>query len=527
MSGHGAIRRRGMMVVTSATVLAMATACGTSSSSSSSSKPIIVGTQQSLTSLDPAGTWSTGDWAVIRGVNQNLLTLPPNSSNPSPDAAKKCGWDGGSKLVYTCTLRSGLTFSNGHPLTATDVVYSVNRMVKINDVNGPAALLDTMKTATAPNASTVRFTLKSADATFPLKLTTVAASIVDHKVYPAGKLLPNKKIVGSGPYRMTSLSASQVRLAVNKDYVGPDKVQNSGVTLKIYKSDVESVAALRKKQIDVAAEVGPEDVVKLRAADGKKDSPKLYSAPQATSQSLVFDGSDPVSANIAVRHAVAYLLDRKKITNGLMHNTAEALYSTIPQGLAGHGTAFSDRYGDGGSTAKAAKALSYAHVKTPVKLVLAYPAGRPQAKLNANEIVRQLNSSGLFAVTTKTDEWQAYQQNRAAHKYQVSMNGWLADIPDADNFAGPLLMSKGAFNSVIGDKAIDKTLLPQSRAQVDRSSAAATFAKIDDLAAKDAALIPIYQDQNYMAARPDVLNVDWELDLSSILRYWSFKRGLS
>ena len=74
-------------------------------------------------------------------------------------------------------MKPGLKFSNGDPLTAKDVEFVVNRILKINDPNGPASLLANMKSVKATNDSTVVFTLVSPnDQTFPFVLGTSAGS---------------------------------------------------------------------------------------------------------------------------------------------------------------------------------------------------------------------------------------------------------------------------------------------------------------------------------------------------------------
>jgi hypothetical protein len=69
---------------------------------------------------------------------------------------------------YRCELREGLAFSD--KLTSRDVAFSFRRTVKINDPQGPASLLSTIKTIETPDAKTVVFRLKAPDATFPMKI---------------------------------------------------------------------------------------------------------------------------------------------------------------------------------------------------------------------------------------------------------------------------------------------------------------------------------------------------------------------
>src|SRR5690348_11731842 len=65
-------------------------------------KTIIVGTTDAVTSLDPAGAYDAGSWALYSNVFQSLLTFDPNGATPVPDAAKNCGFEGGGLRTYRC-----------------------------------------------------------------------------------------------------------------------------------------------------------------------------------------------------------------------------------------------------------------------------------------------------------------------------------------------------------------------------------------------------------------------------------------
>ncbi|PYC60287.1 ABC transporter substrate-binding protein, partial [Streptomyces tateyamensis] len=86
-----------------------------------------------------------GSWLILENTFQGLLRYPAGSPQPQPDAAQSCEFTGSDATTYHCTLRTGLTFSNGDSLTAKDVVFSIDRMKKIKDDNGPSSLFDTVK----------------------------------------------------------------------------------------------------------------------------------------------------------------------------------------------------------------------------------------------------------------------------------------------------------------------------------------------------------------------------------------------
>ena len=167
-------------------------------------KTITVGTTDAVTSLDPAGAYDAGSWALFSNVFQTLLTFEPGGVEPVPDAAKSCAFEGTGLKTYQCTLRDDITFPSGRKMTAEDVRYSFERVKKINSPVGPASLFSTLGSVSADSARTVTFHLSSADATFPLKVATGAGSIVDKDKYPAKALRTDTGVDGTGPYTLSS-----------------------------------------------------------------------------------------------------------------------------------------------------------------------------------------------------------------------------------------------------------------------------------------------------------------------------------
>ncbi|RYJ05103.1 MAG: peptide ABC transporter substrate-binding protein, partial [Actinomycetales bacterium] len=179
--------QRGVAIVAATALSALVlAACGAGKSDSGDG--LIVGTTDKVVSIDPAGSYDNGSLNVQTQVYQYLLNFPAGSTELTPDAAEKCDFT--KPTIYTCTLKSGLKFANGDDLTASDVAFSFNRIVKINDPNGPASLLGGMKSVKAVDDTTVEFTLNAAnDQTFPQILVTSAGPIVDEEKYPADKVL--------------------------------------------------------------------------------------------------------------------------------------------------------------------------------------------------------------------------------------------------------------------------------------------------------------------------------------------------
>ena len=108
-------------------------------SASDASEPYTLGTTDTVTALDPAGSYDLGSSTLQYSVFQTLLTIPAGENTPQGDAAESCEYDDPQTL--TCTLKEGLKFSNGNDLTSSDVKYSFERALNIADPNGAAIYL--------------------------------------------------------------------------------------------------------------------------------------------------------------------------------------------------------------------------------------------------------------------------------------------------------------------------------------------------------------------------------------------------
>ena len=102
-------------------------------------EPWILGTTDTVTALDPAGSYDLGSSTLEYNLYQNLVTVPPGSTEIVGDAAESCEYE--DPQTYTCTLKEGLKFSNGNDLTSSDVKYSFERAITIQDPNGAAIYL--------------------------------------------------------------------------------------------------------------------------------------------------------------------------------------------------------------------------------------------------------------------------------------------------------------------------------------------------------------------------------------------------
>ncbi|MEV6197099.1 ABC transporter substrate-binding protein [Streptomyces sp. NPDC051920] len=522
-------RNRYLRQLAAITSISLVAACSAISEGSPAEEgPIVVGTTSAPSTLDPAASWD-GSWELFRNIYQTLLSYPTGSASPQPDAARSCGFTDETNSVYRCELRPDLKFSDGDPLDASAVKYSIDRIRKIGVQGGPAGLLGSLDQVQAVGEHEVVFRLNKPDATFPLVLATPAMSIVDPGEYPADAVREGDKVLGSGPYTLRSYTEDkQAELVRNDLYEGFAERRNDAVTIRYFQDSAQLVGALKDKKIDVTYRgLAASDIVALQGQGDRKDIQLVDGAGTEISY-LVFNPRDPWAGKPAVRHAVAQVVDRSAIIHNVYQDTVDPLYSMVPAGLAGHTTGYFDQYGSP-SPSKARKILHDAGIDERVPLTLWYTTDRYGSETGPEfqELKRQLDHSGLFTVTLKSRPWKTYEAGYRKGEYPVFGRGWFPDFPDADNFIAPFVGERNALGTPYQTPRITDVLLPESRGVRDRGAVAKQFEEAQRILVDDARLLPLWQGRQYVAANEEISGGERALDPSTIMMMWELDRKTS
>jgi peptide/nickel transport system substrate-binding protein len=484
---------------------------------------IIHGTTDSIVSLDPAGQYDLGSFQISAQVYNTLLETPPQGNTAEPALAESCDYD--DPLTFTCTLRSGVTFSDGSEFNADDVVYSFQRNIEIDDVNGACSLLVDLApcgkwdagAVEAADPQTVVFHLQQPDGAFPLILTSSAAFIVPDS-YPENELQPDDQIIGTGRYTLAQYRpGEQAVLEANPDFWG-DSPLNDRVIVQYFDKSSALKLALEQGDVDVGWRTfTPTDVEAMRSEDGLN----VLTGAGAEIRYMVFNTSLSPGDDLAVRKAVAMTVDRQAIADNVYNGTVQPLWSMIPSALSGHVDAFKDLYGDAPDVEGAAQTLADAGVDTPVPIEIWWTPthyGDSSADEYA-EIQRALEGSGLFEVTLKSTEWDQYIEAALSDTYPAYQLGWFPDYPDPDNYAFTFYSSASFLNDHYASQKVD-ALLDEERAATNPDDRASAFEEIQRIGAEDVPVIPIWEATQIAVARDGVSGVEETLDISYTFRYW-------
>jgi peptide/nickel transport system substrate-binding protein len=522
------------------------TACGGGSdggggSSGGGSGSLTIGTSDKITTLDPAGSYDNGSFAVMNQVFPFLLNTPLGSPDVEPDIAESAEFT--SPTDYTVTLKPGLTWANGNDLTSSDVKFTFDRQVAINDPNGPASLLANLASIDTPDDTTVVFHLTNPDdQTFPQVLSSPVGPIVDEDVFSATALTPDADIVSgkafAGPYTITNYDQNNlISYAANPDYAGLlGAPKTEKVNVKYYTDASNLKLDVQEGNIDVAfRSLTATDIDDLRG----DDNVKVVDGPGGEIRYITFNfntqpfgattpEADPAKAT-AVRQAVADLIDRQEIADQVYKGTYKPLYSFVAEGLTGATEPLKEKYGDGQGgpdKAKATQRLAAAGVTTPVALKLQYSNDHygPSSGDEYALIKDQLEASGLFTVDLQTTEWVQYSKDRTADVYPAYQLGWFPDYSDADNYLTPFFLTKNFLGNHYSNQQVNDLILQQVSTP-DPAARTALIEQIQDLEAEDLSTVPYLQGAQVAVTGTDVSGAEDTLDPSFKFRYGALSKG--
>jgi len=531
------VNKATLRVLGVAAIASLGAAAFTGCASVGGSAAITVGTTDQVVSLDPAAEYDNGSFAIINQVYPFLLNSVQGKAEVTPDIATSASFT--SPKEYTVVLKSGLKFANGHDLTASDVKFSFDRVVKIADENGPSSLLWNLESTEAKDDTTVVFHLKNAnDQTFPATLSSPAGPIIDEETFPADKILADEAIAKAHPfagqYDITSYKKNE--LVGFKKFDGYNgnlgAAVNSVVNLKYYTDSSNLKLDVQKGNIDVAARSLSATDIESLSSDSNVT---VHKGPGGEIRYIVFNfdtqpfGAKTADADakkaLAVRQAVAHIVDRQAISDQVYKGTYAPLYSYVPTGIPGAVEPLKDLYGKNGAPdVDAAKAaFKAAGITSPVTLNLQWtPAHYGPSSGDEYALIKsQLEASGLFKVNLQSTEWVTYTDERKKDAYPAYQLGWFPDYSDADNWLTPFFLQGGFLHNHYDNAAVD-ALITKQGVETDATARQQEIEAIQLAVAKDLSTVPLLQGSQVVVAGKSIKGV--VLDASFKLRFASLTK---
>ena len=435
--------------------------------------------------INPYVTSDAGASAMADRVFQKLLGQDFLTTEPYPVLAEARPLVSDDHLTYTFTLKKGITFSDGKPLTAQDVVFSFKAIA--NPLIADAAALrnyyESVKDVVAASPTTIVITMSQPyflaeyflgslwimpkHVLDPKGLTDTytfaeTASMEAAQANPAIKEFADwygsenvrrdpALNIGSGPYmyeewktgESVTLRRNDAFWAKGKDAWNPAYADK--LIYKVINDRNSAVVALKNAEIDFMEYVPPTKYTEEIDTVATPHLRKFAFQTQAYSY-IGFNMARPILADVNVRKAIAHCVDRdaliKQLVRGLATTVNSPIYQDRPEYdkslpniaydpaiakslLAQAG--WSDANGDG-VLDKAVNGKS-----TPLTLTMLINAGNELREALAVNLSEELRKVGIKMEIRKL-EWSVFQENQKARQFDLYIGGWINDPIPSDPY---------------------------------------------------------------------------------------------
>jgi peptide/nickel transport system substrate-binding protein len=293
------------------------------------------GLEGDVRGLEPALSYDFTANPVVCQISEGLLAFD-TAGNLIPLLAET--WEQVDEVTYTYTLREGVMFSDGSPVTTEDVVASIAR-VRDPEVAGPLAwMYDTPGAEVeAVDDQTVKITLATPSALFRYVAATTAAHIVPKKAIDEFGLDFLVNPIGTGPFKLEAWDAgSQIALARNENYWQEGKPYFDKLVFKIVEEGTTRVTGLKNDELQIITNVPPDQIEITKAFENVN----FMDVVGYTINGLVMRNDQPPFDDINIRKAVCHAIDMQAIMDSLVKDTGVlARNTTVPPDMPGSASA--------------------------------------------------------------------------------------------------------------------------------------------------------------------------------------------
>jgi peptide/nickel transport system substrate-binding protein len=269
--------------------------------------------------------WSTDNGVIMSLVQEGPLLFGDDLAM-IPGPAESWEYVDPTTVVYH--LREGVTFSDGSPLTAEDVVATINFHLNPDSASQLSSFFSSVESveATAPNEVTVRLSEPNVQfqywAAHMAGFLFKADQLADITDLGSPDLLP----LGTGPYRITEFApAERVVLEARDDYWGGTPVIRRIVLVSIPDAQTR-ILAMQNGDIDGTFAVALSDLEQWQAVENAE----VYTAPSLATFILTLDHEAEPFSDVHVRRAIAHSVDRQGLVNALLKGNGEPLTALNP-----------------------------------------------------------------------------------------------------------------------------------------------------------------------------------------------------
>lgn len=482
---------------------------------------LVVDTAFSIDTMDPARAYDPTGYLIQHAVYDTLLTFSPGATEPEPSLATYEQNDDATE--FTFTLTGERTFSDGSPITADDVEFSLNRLLGMTDAK-PNFLMAGM-TVTKVDDTSVKITTKTPSLQVPAIVTNPSLAIVNADVVEdnggttdnsdKAQAFLDAESAGSGPYLLENMDvATQVTLVANPDYDGDTPAAYEKIVIRNITSASTQLTNLKGGETNIAVDLNGDLV------SGLGDGFTIESTPSAQVIFLRTHQNPEVAgdlANVKFAEAIRYGLDYPKLLELAGAGAVEAP-GMIPPGFAGSLPEGVTR--DLDRSKAAAKEAGYTGQEVRLQFPNDIPVGGVDFTSLAERVQAQLKEAGINVALDPAPFATQMERNNAGSPFTLWW--WGPDYQDSTSYlpfgAGEMGAMRGGWTAEMNPKIAG--LVADAKNATDLTKRTEYFTEYAEAMQEEGPFIPLIVPGVNLTSDDTVTglsyNPTWTLDLTRL-----------
>ncbi len=449
------------------------------------------------TSLDWVYAYNYAENTALANVCENLMRLTPDYQIVPSLAASA---DHPDPLTWIYTIRQGVTFHDGSPMTVEDVVWSLSRHIDGEVGSYWGSWYANVDSIEQTGDSEVTIKLKQPDVVFPQMMATPAGSVESRAFVEAAGAdygTPDGGVNCTGPFSLAEWNKGENLVLERFEGYWNQDLRPFAARVEIPFIDNEStlVSALASGQVDGTFEVPPASIQQLQ----QSDVGTLYFGPSMQSFDVIVSSFEGPLGDARIRRALALALDREGIVSAAVDGQAEPLKAIVSPASWGYAnetfqTAW-DALPDVKSNLEEARALMQEAGVPTEPIVLASLAENEQLSIISVALQDSAKELGM-TVEIRTLPVGKYAplffDAKAREGVDMFLTGWYTDIPEPLNMYGTIFNTGGGSNYNGYSNAEYDRLITEALGTEDTVARAELINQAQAISVEEMPWIPLY-----------------------------------
>ncbi len=458
-------------------------------------------------SLDPHKVESDVEFNIISDLFDGLVSVSP-AGEIQPRLAEK--WENKDNTVWTFHLRPGITWSDGTPITAEDIVWSWQRLVDPKTASPYASYPGSMRIVNGTDIAEGKKAAESLgvkainDTTLEVTLTQPNAAFLAMLAHPS--LVPIDKVlvgrfgdkwtkpehfVSSGAYKLSQWVVNERIVAVrNPKYWDNEHTVINKVTYLPISSEAADVNRYKAGEIDIVYTVPINQFAQLKKTLGSE----LDVSPQLATYYYQFNTTRPPFNDARVRKALNLALDKDIIAGKVLGQGQRPAWLISQPDIGGVKLQNPDyaSWPMDKRIAEAKKLLAEAGFNDshPLSFNLLYNTSESHQRIAIAASSMWKKNLGVEA-KLQNQEWKTMLDTMHTHNFDAVRYAWIADYDDAATFLNNFRTGDSQNTTQYSNPDYDRALVNAAKSKTAEERGK-FYQQAEDLLGRDVPAIPVY-----------------------------------